>query len=294
MPLEMVLGTANFGNLYGQSRRLKTEPTVNKELARRIVAAAREMDIKEIDTALTYGPAQSWLAEFPESTTFQINSKIPWLGIRQFDYYSKQILQISELFGLRRIQNIQFHNWNCSYTNFRDFNNFYEELSHKSHHLFGVTTYGGDTVRDALNLSCFNSIQLEFNVLNQKALNTYKSSLVLTKPKLYMRSLLLQGFLTESGSISSASDGQLRNLLSKVRQLSHQWGLPIYEIALRFVMSEVETGSVVVGVESEKQLQELFQVFNKGPLPAELIIQMRELDSSDNPVVDPRNWKIND
>jgi aryl-alcohol dehydrogenase-like predicted oxidoreductase len=294
MSLQIVLGTANFGNLYGQTRQFKSEPAVNKDLAQRIVATARELGIKEIDTALTYGPAQSWLAEFPESMAFQINSKIQWSGIKQFDYYTKQISEISKLFHPRKIQNIQFHNWNCSTNNVQEFNNLYEKLSYDSNLLFGVTTYGGNTVRDALSLSCFNSIQLEFNILNQGALHAYKLSSALDKPKLYVRSLLLQGLLTESGSISSGSGVQLRDLLGKVRKLSRRWGLPMHEIALRFAITEIEAGSVVVGVDSEKQLQELFEVFNKGPLAPELLLQIKELDSSDNPVVDPRNWKIDD
>lgn len=290
MGIKLVLGSANFGQSYGVLHNV-TGPTVSREMARRIVACAREIGIEEIDTALTYGPAQKWLAEFPEVASFRINSKIPWEGTGKIEKYISQIQQISDFFPQQGVHKLQWHNWHDEQVDTKAYFALHSKLSSTAPVSFGVTTYGVESVNNALRASSFSSIQLEYNILNQAPLNSYQEFKADTKPQIYIRSVFLQGALTQLGVSRIPKESQLHNFLMNANQLAHRWQISLHELALRSVFTAVDSASVVVGVTSESQLQELSLILDSGPLPEELVQQIQNLDASTSPDVDPRNWK---
>jgi aryl-alcohol dehydrogenase-like predicted oxidoreductase len=290
MPLKIVLGTANFGSAYGFDTHSNSLATVDKETARAIVVTAHELGITQIDTAITYGPAQNWLSEFPETSKFQINTKIPWEGLCAFNKYSKQLIEIRKVFKSDNSNLIQWHNWKNDLASRDDYLELFSNLESHSQLRFGVTTYGREAVKTAIDLSCFSTIQLEFNVLNQGAALEYKNEICPNKPLLYMRSIFLQGYLTDKGVLATLDNLPLGALLSRVSKLAREWSFSIQELAIRSTYNEANSGFLVVGVNSPKQLQELTEYLAKGPLPKALVTEIRNLDSSANPVVDPRNW----
>jgi aryl-alcohol dehydrogenase-like predicted oxidoreductase len=288
MAVELVLGTANFGQEYGILQK-GNGPTVTREMARRIVGSANEIGIREIDTALTYGPAQEWLAGFPEVTSFRINSKIPWKGFGKKEMYREQVGKVLSLFKKGNVNLIQWHNWEHEGRDDSEFDEFHLSMQAPLSTGFGVTTYGSETAINALQISSFKSIQLEYNLLTQaplKAFNQYPCA----KPKLYIRSVFLQGTLTNSGFSKISKNPSLLQHLKKAKMLAELWQLPLHELALRSAFGALESGSLVVGVNTDLELQELVQILKAGRLPQQLIEQIELLDASGNPAVDPRNW----
>jgi aryl-alcohol dehydrogenase-like predicted oxidoreductase len=289
--VKLVLGTANFGNAYGVSALKNTGAVVDKLMANRILAECVELKIEEIDTAPSYGPAQDWLSAFSGRNNFTINSKIPWLGLQNVEVYKKSLQKTINVFEGLQIRNILWHNWEPSSLEPIKYFELHQLLDPEGFFDFGVTTYGFTNAIESIRIGAFQSTQIEFNILNQNALTAFLATNSLTKPRLYLRSIFLQGSLSEEGSSLIAARPALQIMVSRARFLAKEWQLAIEEMALRAVLNLVSTGSVVVGVDSDLQLHQLYDYLSKGPLPPELFNQVTKLDASSDPEIDPRNWK---
>jgi aryl-alcohol dehydrogenase-like predicted oxidoreductase len=62
------------------------------------------------------------------------------------------------------------------------------------------------------------------------------------------------------------------------------------EAALRFCLSLSAVSSVVIGVKSVAELEANLADASQGPLPEELMPQLKALSFEDDPIVDTRNW----
>ena len=288
---KLVLGTANFGNAYGITASNPTDSVVGKEMAERILAKAVELSIAEIDTAINYVPAQEWISGFSRSAEFLISSKIPWHGLKNDLTYKTDLKFIKKTFEGLNLKNILWHNWDGPAGHISSYSELHQRLDPGSRFGFGVTTYGPSNADGAIQTRVFNSVQIEFNVLNHSALSAFQNYGSRIKPNLYLRSIFLQGALSQEGSQLLKNKPGLMMMVTKARTLATEWQMSLEEMALRAVTNWVSNCSIVVGVNSDLQLEQLQAYLVKGPLPSELFNKVIKLESSHNPEIDPRNWK---
>jgi aryl-alcohol dehydrogenase-like predicted oxidoreductase len=286
----LVLGTANFGNLYGVSASKTGEISVDKDMAKRILAKALELEIAEIDTASNYGPAEQWIAEFAVNDKFVINTKIPWTGIRDSQIYMEHLNRIRAIFSTQSTCNIAWHNWEYVIEDKQDYLELHQLLDPHADVKFGVTTYGSRNAIAAVQALVFQTVQIEYNILNQSALNAFLNARMGLAPSLYLRSIFLQGALSEKGISLVDTRRELNDFLDAAHLLAKEWQLPLEEIAIRAVLGRTSDCRLVVGVESDFQLEQIHAFVEKGSLPEELNRQILELDTNENPAVDPRTW----
>jgi aryl-alcohol dehydrogenase-like predicted oxidoreductase len=187
---------------------------------------------------------------------------------------------------------LQWHNWEKGKSSKENYLNLHSFLDRQQELLFGATTYGRVPVEDALSIDSFSSVQLEYNILNQDALKGYLNFRGENRPSLYIRSVLLQGLLTDAPLLDNLGSPKLRQKISQIRELAHEWSLSTQEFAIRSVANYVEDCAIVLGAESGQQLQEMNGYIGNGPLPIELAELVSQLDSSLEPEVDPRNWVL--
>jgi aryl-alcohol dehydrogenase-like predicted oxidoreductase len=287
---KIVLGTANFGNPYGVLHRTTTSVFIDQSQARRILEAAKELGIDEIDTAYNYGPAHEWLAKFTEDMSFKINTKIPWKGVTNFSYYSNLISEISQNFSSDSINLIQWHNWEYSNACADDIHELHDRIWLKKSKSFGATTYGPSAAIEALKIPSFTALQIEFNILNQAAAKAVKDFQGVSETKIYFRSIMLQGLLSKHGLNHEVLSLDARAAVKKLADLAKNWSMELEEIAIRSAYLGGLDADIVVGVNSEQQLFQNFEFLNRGPLPVELSRQLLLLDLSKDESVDPRNW----
>lgn len=290
MAVKIVLGTANFGTNYGFLGRSHKQPVVDKVLATEIISAARDLGINEIDTAITYGPSQAWIGEISASRDFLINTKIPWHGVSEESQYRNQIEQIKNDLSSRRLNLLQWHNWDSSLDQSPGYLELHEKLNPREELTFGVTTYGSTSVADAISMQCFKSIQFEFNILNQAALKAFLQFETQGVIRPYLRSTLLQGLLTDLDQGPEVNKMPIYSQVTKVKEIASEWGLSTQEFAIRSVLSQIDECALVLGVDSVAQLVSMHEMIEKGPLSVELSCIARSLDVSSDPNVDPRNW----
>ncbi len=290
MPVELVLGTANFGNAYGIGASKMKEISVDKVMAQRILAKASELQISEIDTASTYGAAEEWLANFVRHNNILINTKIPWAGFGESSIYKAHLNRITSTFAAKNIGSIAWHNWEYSHNDNHNFSKLHSAIDPNETIKFGVTTYGSKNTVAAIKTTSFKTLQIEFNLLNQSALNAFLTQKTGVLPDLYLRSVFLQGILTGGGGVLADNRRELSAFLLRAQSLANEWQLPIEEMAVRAVLGRVSDARVVVGVESDVQLEQIQTFMDKGALPDEMNKQIIELDTFENPAVDPRRW----
>ncbi len=290
MSVRIVLGTANFGTNYGLRGTARPAPNVNFDIASAIISAAAEIGITEIDTALAYGPSQKWISELIKHRNFQVNSKIIWGGAANHQKYQSDLKQIVSELGSSNLHLLQWHNWEKGSSTKEDYAHLHSLLDPGMTLDIGVTTYGSDTVKDALFVDSFESIQLEFNILNQAPLKTFLGSCGTSRPQLYLRSLLLQGLLSDNLALVESRSLILQEKIREIQLLAQEWNLSTQELALRAALTFVEDCALVVGVESGEQLLEIAGFVENGPLSPELAKVIDALDSGYDPEVDPRNW----
>ncbi len=290
MTVRIVLGTANFGTNYGLRGSGQKAPRVNFNIASEIVASAHDIGIVEIDSALAYGPSQEWISKLAGDGKFLVNSKIIWKGADHFTDYESSLSQIRVELGSCNLHLLQWHNWEKGTSTKENYVNLHSLLDCRQELFFGVTTYGRVPVEDALSIDSFSAIQLEYNILNQAALRGYLNFRGGNRPYLYIRSVLLQGLLTDAPILDNPGSPKLQRKISQIRELAHEWSLSTQELAIRSVANYVEDCAIVLGAESGQQLQEMNGYLANGPLPSELAELVSKLDSSLDPDIDPRNW----
>ena len=290
MAVKIVLGTANFGTNYGFLGRSHKQPVVDKVLATEIISAARDLGIKEIDTAITYGPSQAWIGEISASRDFLINTKIPWHGVSEESQYRNQIEQIKNDLSSRRLNILQWHNWESSLDQSPSYPELHEKLNPRGEFTFGVTTYGPTSVAEAISIKCFKSIQFEFNILNQAALKAFLQYETQGAIRPYLRSALLQGLLTDLDLGPEMNRMPIYSKVTKVKNIAAEWGLSTQELAIRSVLNQIDECALVMGVDSVAQLVSMREIIEKGPLSDEQSRIVESLDVSSDPNVDPRNW----
>jgi aryl-alcohol dehydrogenase-like predicted oxidoreductase len=292
MTVRIVLGTANFGTNYGLRGSGQKAPLVNFNIASDIVTSAHEIGIVEIDSALAYGPSQEWISKLAGDGKFLVNSKIIWKGADHFTDYESSLAQIRVELGSCNLHLLQWHNWEKGASSKENYLNLHSFLDRQQELLFGVTTYGPVPVEDALSIDSFSAIQLEYNLLNQAALKGFLSFRGENRPSIYIRSVLLQGLLTDAPLLDNPGSPKLQEKITQIQELAHEWNLSTQELAIRSVANHVEDCAIVLGAESGQQLQEMNGYIENGPLPMELAELVSELDSSLEPEVDPRNWVL--
>ncbi|CAN2170770.1 Tas Predicted oxidoreductases (related to aryl-alcohol dehydrogenases) [Candidatus Nanopelagicaceae bacterium] len=292
MAVRIVLGTANFGTNYGFRGVGQKKPNVDFATASEIIAAANEIGITEIDTALEYGPSQKWVSELASGNNFLVNSKIIWDGANKYRNYQSSLKQILDELGTCNLHLLQWHNWEKGSSVRADYLELHSLLDQEGMLGFGVTTYGAKAVKEALLVNSFCSIQLEYNVLNQSALKTFLKFREKNQLSLYIRSVLLQGLLSDIPTLNNPISPKLQEKISQIQTTAREWNLSTQEVALRSVMNLVEDCAIVVGAESGQQLQAINSFVEKGPLPTELAQIIDLFDSSLDPEVDPRNWVL--
>jgi aryl-alcohol dehydrogenase-like predicted oxidoreductase len=290
MAVRIVLGTANFGTNYGFLGRNSSGPRVDLRTATEIISMCAELGIREIDTALTYGPSQSWIGEIKASRDFLINSKIPWVGLHEESLYQNQLNQIKQELKSRTLNLVQWHNWDHSSGEKSEYLEMQSRLNPDSRFAFGVTTYGPESVINALTLASFEAIQFEANILNQAPLKAFNQTKGLSETKPYLRSTLLQGVLSDADIDADIANMPIYPKITNVRTVAATWSMSTQELAIRSLLNMVNECAIVLGVESANQLVSMHEIIQRGPLPDEMFSIITNLDASSDPNVDPRKW----
>jgi aryl-alcohol dehydrogenase-like predicted oxidoreductase len=291
---EVILGTANFGNPYGILNRQSGVATVTTQEAMNIIKYCKSVGIRKFDTASTYGPATGILESYiVNDSDIDVLNKISWVdgSLDSFGAYEREIAKLMESPIGEVTSIIQWHNWDGNILDLERTNEIQSKIRLSHGVGFGVTTYGVANAEMAVTAQCFDSIQFEYNVLNQRIIQMLSKRVNHTDCKYIVRSILLQGLLPNFDYLAPHLPLKLLEAVNHFQSISNSWQLTPLEVAIRSMLNYPIKADLVVGATSIKEIEEILECVTKGPLPVELFDQIIQLRSYDATLADPRNWK---
>jgi len=271
----LVLGTAQARPGYGvTSRGVQQESEFLSMLN-----VAKQFEIQWIDTAQSYGSAESWIGKNNEFQ-FQVASKVSIKG-RDTSSLKKDIEQSAIELGRNQLRVVFAHDWEES--NSLDRNNFLSLQKDYSHLKFGISLYETSSLKNLLsNEFALPIVQIPFSVLNQSYLPLLENCKDLGI-EVWARSIFLQGAIDYHSNRNPFRDDPD---IIKLADFCKRYFVTPFQVATSFVLSS-SVDKIIVGSESASQLEEVVELFNS---PEELT-NLDQLVSTNLNLIDPRRWK---
>jgi len=290
----LVLGTVQFGLPYGVANR---DGQPSYETARDILACAIEGGVTCLDTAAGYGESEAVLgralAELGAAERVTVVTKVAFLADDLSPARADELVEESVRNSLRllRLDRLPF----CFFHREEDFR--YADSMLKLSGLGLVERVGCSTATPVATKAIIGSglaeaVQFPASVLDRRFSGADIAGAARARGiVVFARSVYLQGliFLPDE-----KTPGDLSEVIPPRRQLAElarEAGIPLAELALRYVLGLEDLTSILVGVESVGQMRENLALFAKGPLPPDLMqAVVASVPSLPDVILDPWHW----
>jgi aryl-alcohol dehydrogenase-like predicted oxidoreductase len=286
----IALGTAQFGLDYGIANNVGR---VSDREFRNILTSARLNGIDLLDTAVAYGDSEQRLGEIGVAE-WHVVSKLPAVPARCKDIpawvstsvrVSLRGLKVSSLYGLL------LHRPRQLLEPYGD--ELYQALLQLKHegltHKIGVSVYHPSELDAVCARFPVDLVQAPLNLLDRRLVYSgWLERLTRRNTELHVRSVFLQGLLLMDASIRPKQFARWQPLWSALDRWLIETQLTPLQACVRYALSFVEISKVVVGVDSEAQL-EAIRSCGAGPLPQ----IPHELTTDDTNLLNPSRWALN-
>ena len=258
--MKLALGTVQFGLDYGVTNQ---SGKVEESKIEGILGFAKSNGIDTLDTASGYGNSEQVLGGVGVDG-YQIITKTASLkyGV---DEVIKGFYQSLKYLNQKSVDGLLIHDINE--VNDKEFDDLFERLHELKRqgliNKIGFSTYTPKQVNFLLENFDFDIIQLPFNVFDTRlAEGGQLQALKKKNIEIHVRSVFLQGILLDFDNLSSYFS-TWKGQFDKYQEVVEKSGMSLLEYALNFALNTQEIGKVLVGVNSEQQLREIFQSAQK-------------------------------
>ena len=288
---KLCLGSVQWGSSYGISNTNgQTEP--NEVL--KILNEARLKGIQMVDTATSYGMAESVLGNY-DLNLFSIVTKTPRFEkkiitkldaeklINEFKQ-SLQKLNIDSCYGLLLHHKEEIFKKGSEHLIFA-----LNEL--KSSGLvkkIGISIYDSTKVNEVVEKLKPDIIQLPLNVLDQRVIQdgTLKD-LKSNNIEIHARSIFLQGLLLMPYEKIPIFFKKWSHKFKEWERICLEKKMNFVEVALNFVINQKDVDYCIIGIESLKQLRQCILATEKT-----IKIDVSELACKDIELINPTKWIV--
>lgn len=285
--MEIILGTAQFAHRYGIMAQT-SEAYSSRGISRgrnwglELLAAASDLNIHTIDTAPSYGGAESLIGR--RGGSFAVHTKLPKAG-------DSSLALASSLAHLRRIsvEVLYLHDSEAVLDPQGPRLAAAAALVGAGAEALGASVYTPMEFEAAVDNPLISVVQLPLNVLDRRVTDEALQNAASLGTRLIARSTLLQGLLGNPEaargrvpSLDGALDAFLRSCASFERA-------PV-EVALQWVRARPGISAMVLGAEHPAQLQSLIVAAEAEPLTIEEQNVLAMLFPTVGEDVDPRRW----
>jgi aryl-alcohol dehydrogenase-like predicted oxidoreductase len=288
------LGTAQLGTIYGLSA---VQPSTIGGAAHSILNAAAKGGIVWLDTARAYGQSElqigRWLGKHEHG--FRIVTKIPSLAaVADAEAGAATSASIMESLRSLGVSSIDI----CLTHRSQDLlrppvaRALTEAQSSGLISLFGASAYSCEEVDALLSIHGIGALQIPMNVANAR----FRDSGLLARASqrgtaVFVRSVFLQGALLMGNGQLPAHLSALQSVVARLRSLADESNVTLTTLLMEAVRSVPGVSSLVLGVDSVQQLNELLAAAAAPPLDRDLIDAAFEAARGlPESVIDPRRW----
>lgn len=273
----LMLGTAQFGKPYGVANRAGQ---LGMAEVRAIVAAALEGGVNCFDTAADYGPSEDLLgralAELGAAESAVVVTKIEPLGdeARASPAAAAEAIERSVEASRRRLRMdclpvVLFH---------READAAHGDVLRRLAERGWLRQAGVSCenrpgpAAEIVSDGRFAAVQLPGNVLDRRQRRSgVLASAAERGVAVFLRSVYLQGLLVMPEAEIPAALQAIAPVRRRLETIAGEAGLSIAELALRAMLSEECVTCILTGVETVEQVRENLQMFDRGPLPGDLL-----------------------
>jgi len=294
MTPRICLGTAQFGLTYGITN---SSGQVSEQEVRALLSKANEARISFIDTAQSYGNAESILGQsMPLDHDFQLVCKLraqKKVEFTEADFtnWEEEFRASCDRLGLKQINSMLLHSA--------------KDLKKPGGHFLlqwlqdlrtrglvqriGLSIYSADDLA-GVDLAALDLVQLPFSLYDQRLLRDGTLfQLSQNGIAIHARSVFLQGLLlTPTCDWPTWVDSKILHHHHQLEALALKRGCTLVNLALGFAQSQKYLEAVVFGVCSSRELSELLDAWKEiSPWQEDEWLKWQILDPSS---LDPRRW----
>ncbi|MDD2709446.1 MAG: aldo/keto reductase [Verrucomicrobiae bacterium] len=292
----LMLGTVQFGMTYGIANR-SGQPS--KKNIRDILAFACEHGVNCLDTAAAYGTSEEvlgrTLTELGITDRMIVVTKVCHLPGDISPSSASEKIEASVTSSLKRLRLDSlpiclFH----AEENFRHVEALIKLRDKGLVRHIGASTATPQAAADIADSGLSEAIQVPANLLDHRFTKDggvcRKASA--RKMAVFIRSVYLQGLILMSDAETPPDLTDVIPHRRRMQTLAGQAGLSLAELAMRHLLSLPGAACILTGVESIEQIKQNIELFDKGPLPADLINAINAAAAPGLPgrILDPSQW----
>lgn len=287
----LVLGTAQLGMNYGVANKVG-KPDLREAVE--IVRVAWESGVRFFDTAQAYGNSEKVLGVcFRElglcrDARLHVNTKLdPSLDLADKKTVLDRVDGSLRELGISRLWSVMLHRESLLSGPVEDLAAALKQTGRSEN--FGASVYSAEKALFALGKDEIDSIQLPFNIFDQRALEADLFALAAARRKhLLVRSVFLQGLLLlNDGQIPAALEFS-KEALKILHRSAEEIRIPIRLLCLAFVVQNANDSLVIIGAETPGQVEENVRLYRES---RNLHLPDLSFLSQRNPkMIDPSEW----
>ncbi|CAN2170546.1 Tas Predicted oxidoreductases (related to aryl-alcohol dehydrogenases) [Candidatus Nanopelagicaceae bacterium] len=282
--MKIILGTANFGLDYGSTESSKR---LSMSGVSQILNCAELNGISAFDTAVGYGVAQEVLrSSVRNSNLCEYTTKIDSRKIASKEQLLEEVSQVCERLGIHHLYSVLLHD--SSNLAKPDVIESFEYLVNSGYcKKVGVSIYDNyefQVARRHANL--YQIIQLPNNLLSRNRFSESElSEVAMCGVEIQIRSVFLQGALLNAQATLKSVHLRQSKAIREFHQVCKDLEMNELDILLNFVKTRPWAQSMVIGVDSANQLQDIVN-----SLKSDFQIDFEIFPELDSWIQDPRNW----
>lgn len=153
----------------------------------------------------------------------------------------------------------------------------------------GVSTYTNRETELAIDLGCWNVIQIPFNMMDQRQLALFAKAKE-ADIALVLRSVLLKGLLGEKAKDLHPALSEVEAHIKKFIPLAESRQINLATLATRFALSFEEVSSILVGIDKQEYLEQSLLAAGGNKMDEALQQKIKTLAFPDPAFIDLPKW----
>ena len=286
---KLSIGTVQFGLNYGIANSSSSKVPFLE--VKSILSFAKKRNIKTLDTAVSYGDSEKILGKIGVDD-FDVITKLPPIIEEEYQHNIPLWCRKHLLSSLKKLRTEVLHGI-LLHDHIQLTKPYGSELFEALQKLkaeglvkkVGISIYQPEDLEDIWNKFSIDIVQLPLNILDNRWSLVLKE-LHQNSVEIHARSIFLQGLLL----MPLEKRPKKFNKWSKIWKIWKDWlyvnKLSPLEASLSYISSIPEISKFIIGVISEKQLEEIHKI-KRNELPK----IPDELRTNDITLLNPSNWK---
>jgi len=301
---KLALGTAQLGFDYGIANKTG-KPSYQK--SHEILKIAADNGVNCFDTAPSYGDSEKLIGSFLASyhhfsepplvvtklSPINLDGQVTFKKV--YSFVREQVTKSIEQTQVKRIPIYLLHRASDI--------NAYDGLVTESLlrlrdegrvGIFGVSVYSPEEVELALTIKAIGAIQVPVNIFDHRLIKTGLLNRLKDRSFIvFARSVFLQGLFFLDVKDLPPGLSLAREPLRQLQEFSHQQGMDIAELALRFVRDLPGITSIVIGAETRGQVLKNIDLMKSPPMTSGLREEIMSIFSNmPLELINPSLWNL--